>query len=301
MSASPDFDATKPLGLIAGNGSFPLAFVAEAKRQGFRCVVAAHSGETDPSVVSACEVGTWVRLGEINKIIKFFRRHGVTKATFLGGIRRVRLFEALPFWGRFAGRSGRPLALDWRGVKVLRRARSALDDRLLREVVAEFQSCGIEIFSSTAVLGNWVAPAGVIVQGGDLSEEQRKDMLLGWDAATSLGALDIGQTVVVSRGMVVALEGIDGTDATILRGGTLTRGSGGVVVKLVKPQQDSRLDLPAIGAKTIESMAAAGLSVLLIRAEFTLLFEPEAVIAAARAANVTIVAVSSRDEVGVVG
>ncbi len=286
----------KTLGLIAGNGNFPLAFIEEAKRQGFKVVVAAHIGETDPSISTMAASIVWVYLGQVDKIVKFFRSNGVKTAAFLGGIKRVGVVDAIPLLNRFWSEKKRPLALDWRALRIIKRIKSLHDDSLLRGVASEFEDAGIKIISASLVLQKWLIPSGLLVSYSPISVSDRNDLLIGWDAAEALGLLDIGQTVVVSRGVVIALEAVEGTDSAIKRAGLLSSGAGGVVVKLSKPQQDLRLDLPSIGVATLNMMSAAKLNTLLVRANTTLIFEPHQVVQAAQSFGINILAVESRED-----
>jgi DUF1009 family protein len=218
------------IGLIAGKGQFPLLFAQAARQQGAAVIAVAHRGETDPALESLVAELHWIHVGQLGKIIRIFKAAGVRQAVMAGGISRGRLF-----------REFRP---DWRALSVIRRAGAGQDDRLLRAVTAELEAEGITIAPSTLFMDDLMAPAGALSRRSP-SPEELEDINLGVQAAKELGRLDIGQCAVVRRQVVVALETVEGTDATIYRGGELA-GPGAVVVKMSKPGQDLRFDVPAV-------------------------------------------------------
>jgi DUF1009 family protein len=256
------------IGLIAGKGKFPLLFAQAARSHGVEVVAAAHRGETDPGLASLVKELHWVYVGQLGKIIRIFKEAGVHRAVMAGGISRGRLF-----------REFRP---DLRALSVVRRAGAGKDDRLLRAVAEELETEGITIAPSTLFLDDLLAPSGQISRRAP-SPEELEDMEFGVRVAREIGALDIGQCVVVRRQVVVALEAIEGTDETIRRGGKLA-GPGAVVVKVSKPEQDLRFDVPAVGLDTIAAMKEVKAAVLAVEAGKTLIFErPEMLQAAAQA------------------
>jgi DUF1009 family protein len=256
---NPQLETIKKLGLIAGNGKFPLIFAAEAKREGYFVVAVAHRGETDQAIERVADEVVWIYVGQLGHIIKAFRRAGVTQAVMAGGIRKIRLF------GNF-----RP---DMRGARFLARLKSREDDALLRGIAAELAADNIQILESTLCLSHIVAVQGVMTRRAPRAGEW-EDIKLGFHAAKELGRLGIGQTVVVKNRVVVAVEAVEGTDAAIQRGGSLAK-SGCVVVKVSKPQQDMRFDVPAVGVDTITNLHAAGGSVLAVEAGKTILLEKD--------------------------
>jgi DUF1009 family protein len=258
-----------PIGLIAGSGRFPLLFAEAAGRAGRRVVAVAHEGETDRSLEAVVASTTWVRLGQLGRIVEALRGGGCSEAVLCGGIRKVSLFQVRP---------------DWLGLRVLAGLRSFGDDAALRAIAEALEGQGIRIVSPLAIAPGLLARRGPLGRHR-LTEEQRRDVEVGLAAARALGSLDLGQTVVVHRGVVLAVEAVEGTDACIARGGELVRGGGRpVVVKVPKPGQDTRFDQPAIGAGTIGALAAAGCAALAIQAGETLLLgEAELVEAADRA------------------
>ncbi len=261
------------IGLIAGKSKFPLIFAQAAKEQGYEVVAVAHHGETDPALNDLVAAVKWVYVGQLGKIIRFFQQAGVTQAVMAGGITKGRLFAHL-----------RP---DLRALKLLGRARHAGDDGILRSVAAEFESSGIAIVSPNPFLTELVTPPGVLSRRRPSAEEMR-DVHFGWHIAKEIGKLDIGQCVVVRRQAVLAVEAIDGTDATIQRGGLLA-GEQAVVVKVSKPNQDLRFDVPAVGVGTIQVMASVKASVLALEAGKTLMFDRAEMLAAADQAKIAVI------------
>jgi UDP-2,3-diacylglucosamine hydrolase len=266
----------KKLGLIAGNGKFPLMFAEQAKREGYTLVAVAHKGETLEEIENVVQDITWIYVGQLGKIIRTFRRAGITEAVMAGGIRKVKLF------GNF-----RP---DVRGARFLARVKSREDDALLRGVADELAEEGITILPSTLCLSHIVPMEGVLTRRAPKPSEW-EDVHLGFHIAKEVGRLGIGQTVIVKNRVVVAIEAVEGTDAAIQRGGSLAK-SGFVVVKVSKPQQDLRFDVPAVGYDTITGMHNAGGTVLAVEATKTILLEKDKLLQDADAFAISVVAVS---------
>ncbi len=260
------------IGLIAGKGQFPLLFAQAARQQGAAVIAVAHRGETDPALESLVAELHWIHVGQLSKIIRIFKAAGVRQAVMAGGISRGRLF-----------REFRP---DWRALSVIRRAGAGQDDRLLRAVADEMAQAGITIAPSTLFLQDLLAPPGPLSRRSPTPGEL-EDVNLGLYAAKELGRLDIGQCVVVRRQVVVALEAIEGTDETIRRGGALA-GPGAVVVKVSKPDQDLRFDVPAVGLSTIETMRQVKAAVLAVEAGLTLIFDRPEMVKAADQAGIAV-------------
>lgn len=265
----------KKLGLIAGNGKFPILFAEEAKREGFELIVVAHRGETLEEIERVVAQVTWIYVGQLGKIIRTFQRAGVTQAVMAGGIRKVRLLKNF-----------RP---DLRGARFLARIKSREDDALLRGVAEELKQEGIQVLESTLCLTDIVAPKGVLTRRSP-SAAQWDDIDLGFRLAKEIGRLGIGQTVVVKNHVVVAVEAVEGTDAAIQRGGALAQ-SGCVVVKVSKPHQDLRFDVPAVGIDTIKNITAVGGAVLAVEAGKTILLEKEKLLRDADNAGIAVVGV----------
>jgi len=274
--------ASTPIGLVAGNGLLPLLVAQGAARRGLPVVAAAHLGETDQALEGAVSRLLWVRLGQVDRIVRFLRSEGARSVVMAGGIGRVRAFTSV-----------RP---DLGAVRIIARLRSFRDDHLLRAVADYLAQRGLPVVSPTDYLEGAMAPRGVLC-GAPLGAEEEKDARLGWEVAELLGQADVGQTVVVKGGHVLALEAIEGTDECIRRAGALSGrrgGAGGVVVKRCKPQQDLRFDLPAVGPGTVRAMAEAGLRALVVEAERTLLLDAAGLAAAARDAGITVLGWSRR-------
>jgi DUF1009 family protein len=270
------------IGLIAGNGTFPLLFATEARRRGYRVVAVAHRGETPEAIDNEADEVTWVRVGQLGRMLKAFKKAGIQRAVMAGGINKVRSLADV-----------RP---DLRGIRFLGRAVGMGDDALLRQLAAEFEGEGIHIVPSTLFLERMLAREGLMA-GPPLSKTAREDVELGRRVMAALGPLDIGQGVVVERGLVLAIEAIEGTDAAVRRAGALGRG-GAVVVKMAKRGQDMRFDVPAVGPTTIETMREAKASVLALEAGRTLILEEDKVLAAADAAGVTLWGMPAREAGG---
>jgi len=263
------------IGLIAGNGRFPLLFAENARRLGYRVSAVALTGETDPSLEGAVDRLHWIALGQLGRLIKAFKKDGVRQAVMVGGVKKTHLFSGI-----------RP---DLRSLALLRRVTVPKDDMLLRAIAAELESEGIAIRESTFGLTGLLVEEGKLTRRAPTRKEWR-DIEFGWEMAKTVGALDIGQCVVVKERVVVAVEAVEGTDQAIRRGGKLAHG-GAVVVKRFKPQQDRRFDLPAVGPITIEVMAESGAAVLAIEAGRALLLDRAVAIAAADEAGIAIVGI----------
>ena len=268
-----DKTPTSAIGLIAGGGQFPLLFAEAARARGRRVVAIAHVNETAPEIEEQADVVYWVKLGQLGKIIKHFRLEAVRETVFAGTITKTRIFhDILP---------------DFKGLSLWNKIDSRLDDSILRAVAASLEEEGIGVLASTCYLDHLFFPQGVLTRKKP-SAAQMEDIRFGWKVAREVGRLDIGQCVVVRDRSVLAVEAIEGTDAAIRRGGELA-GSGAVVVKLKKPDQDFRFDLPATGPKTIDTLASVKGAVLAVEAGQSLLFDRAAMVAAADRAGLVVV------------
>jgi UDP-2,3-diacylglucosamine hydrolase len=292
--AGSDAGVDKTLGLIAGNGSFPFLLLDAARARGLRVVVAAIKEETSPEMNERAAREPediqvhWLSLGELSRLIEMFQREGVTRAVMAGQVKHKQIFSSI-----------RP---DWRLAKLLLNLRTRNTDMLLGAVAKVLEDEGIELLSSTAFLEPMLAPAGVLTERAP-DETELADIEYGLRVARGIAGFDLGQTVVIAAGACVAVEAMEGTDATISRAGeifrtleheasTLERRL--TVVKVAKPNQDMRFDVPVVGVPTIDAMRAAGASCLCVEAGRTLLFNREAMIAAANAAGITIFGESMR-------
>jgi len=273
------------LGLIAGNGRFPFLVLEAARAQGFEVVVAAIKEEAFPEIgaIDAAAVH-WLSLGELSRLIETFKREGVSRAVMAGQVKHKQIFSSI-----------RP---DWRLARVVLSLGTRNTDSLLGAFAKVLADEGITLENSTSLLEPLLAKTGVLSQR-EPSEQEKKNIDYGRAVARHLAQYDIGQTVVVAEAACVAVEAMEGTDATIERAGqimasldaeasTLSRAL--TVVKIAKPNQDMRFDVPVIGVKTIEVMRRAGASCLAVDAKKCLLLDGEAVIAAANQADVALVA-----------
>ncbi len=264
------------IGLIAGNGSFPIAFAKAAREKGLQVVAVAHEGETQPELAQWVDAIFWVKVGQLGKLISIFKEQDVHDVLMAGGIKKTHLFKG-----------GMP---DLRGAALLAKMLYKKDDSILRAVASELESEGITVRESTLYLDNLLAPAGVLTKRKPTKDEQN-DIEFGWEMAKEIGRLDIGQTIVVKDRAVLAVEAIEGTDEAIRRGGRLC-GQGAIVVKICKPQQDLRFDLPAIGTQTIRTMEEVKAACLAVEAGKAIIFDRETVIAGAERAGICIVGVA---------
>jgi len=276
------------LGIIAGNGRFPFLVLDAAHAQGYEVVVAAIKEETSPEIESRGATVHWLSLGELSKLIETFRREGVTRAVMAGQVKHKQIFSSI-----------RP---DWRLAKLLLSLDLRNTDALLGAVAKVLADEGIVLENSTALLEPLLAKAGVLTKRAP-SPQERKNIDYGREVARGLGEYDIGQTVVIAENACVAVEAMEGTDATITRAGqimasldtgktdpgksALTREL--TVIKIAKPKQDMRFDVPVIGVKTIEVMRAAGATCLALDAGKCLLLDGDAVIVSADDNGVAVV------------
>ena len=266
---------TSRIGIIAGGGQFPYLFAEAAKKAGREVVIIGHKGESHPDLEAVADRFCWVKIGQLGKIIKFFQKEKVEETVFLGTITKTRIFrDVLP---------------DLKGISLWNKIDVRQDDSILRAFAGELEKEGIKVLDSTLYLQHLLFPAGILTRKKP-TVGQRRDIDFGFQMARAIGKLDIGQCVVVRDMAVVAVEAIEGTDATIKRGGALAR-ENAVVVKVKKPDQDFRFDLPAIGPKTIESMQEARAAVLAVEAGQALLFDRETVISQAEKAGIVVVGV----------
>jgi len=263
------------IGLVAGNGRFPLLFADNARRLGYRVSAVALKGEADPSLERAVDRIHWVALGQLGRLIKAFKQDGVRQAVMIGGVKKTHLFSDI-----------RP---DLRSLALLRRVTLRKDDVLLRAIAAELEGEGIRIRESTFGLDGLLVEKGTLTRRSPTRREWR-DIEFGWEMAKAVGSLDIGQCVVVKDRAVVAVEAVEGTDEAIRRGAALARG-GAVVVKRFKLHQDPRFDLPAVGPQTIQTMVESGASALAVEAGKALLLDREEALAAADKAGIAVVGV----------
>jgi hypothetical protein len=261
------------IGLIAGSGQFPMLFANAAVKKGFSIYTAAYVNEADPELTHLSEKIEWLHLGQVKRLIRFFKQHRVDRAVMLGAIRKTRLFTDV-----------KP---DLKAIAIIAGMRNTHDDAIMRAFADSLEKEGIKIEPSTFLLPELLATQGVWTDRKP-SRSEKKDIALGFSIAREIGRLDIGQSVVVAGGSVLAVEAIDGTDATIERGGRLGKGEA-VLVKICKPNQDFRFDVPSVGRQTIVTMSRFGVRVLAIEAGRTLVFDRSEMIRSANASDITII------------
>ena len=262
-------------GLIAGNGKFPFLVVEGARRAGAELAIAAIKEETDPAIERVADKLTWVGIGQLGKMIRFFKREGVEKAIMAGQVKHVQIFSgALP---------------DVRMLKMLLSLPRRNTDALIGGVAAELAREGIELIDSTYFLQDHLPEEGVLTRRAP-DERERGDIAYGLEVAREIARLDLGQTIVVRARACVAVEAMEGTDATVRRAGQLAKGRL-TVVKVAKPDQDMRFDVPVVGVPTVEAMAEAGATCLCLTAGKTLLFDRDEMIASADRRRIAVVAV----------
>jgi DUF1009 family protein len=262
------------LGLIAGNGKFPFLVLEGAKRAGSSVAVAAIREETDPAIEALAERLTWVGIGQLGKLLRFFKDEGVEKAIMAGQVKHVQIFSrAIP---------------DMRTLKMLLRLPRRNTDALIGAVAGELASEGIELIDSTYFLKDQLPPAGTLTKRQP-DDGERADIEYGLEIAHEIARLDLGQTIVVRDRACVAIEAMEGTDAVIRRAGKLVKGRL-TVVKIAKPDQDMRFDVPVVGLPTIESMIESRATCLCLTAEKTLMFDQEKMIDLADKNRIALVA-----------
>lgn len=261
-------------GLIAGNGRFPFLVIEGARRAGARLAVVAIREETDPEIEPLADSLTWVGIGQLGKMIRFFKAEGVDQAIMAGQVKHVQIFSrAIP---------------DVRMLKLLLKLPRRNTDALIGAVADELASEGIELIDSTYFLKDQLPSPGTLTKR-EPDERERGDMEYGLEIAREVARLDLGQTIVVRGRACVAIEAMEGTDAVIRRAGQLARGRL-TVVKLAKPNQDMRFDVPVAGVPTIEAMIEAGATCLCLTAGKTLLFDRDQMIALADKSRVAVIA-----------
>ena len=280
----------KRIGIMAGWGRYPLVIAEALKKQGYETYCLGVVGHADPKLAEVCHEFQWSGLAKFGSAIRYFKRRGVTEAMMAGKIFKVRLF------GRFAWLRHLP---DLRTIRMLipffwTRQKDCRDDTLLTAVVDEFASEGIRLSAPTDYAPELLVKPGQLTRRGP-SFAQQKDIEFGWRMAKEMGRLDIGQSVAVKDQAVLAVEAVEGTDQNIRRAGTLCKAGHFTVVKVAKPQQDMRFDVPTIGRGTLETMLEAGGEVLAIEAGKTILLDQHEVIEFANQHKMVIVALVDTD------
>ena len=265
--------ADKRIGLVAGYGAFPLELAQRLKNNGFAVHVAAIQEEASKSIEDIADTVTWVSVGQIKKLIKTMQRHAVTDLIFAGKVQKIHLF-----------RNFKP---DLLAAKILFQAKDKKDDSLMLGIVKALEDKGITVRSQVEYADDLLAGEGHLF-GPKPTEQMLKDMKFGFPQAKAIAGLDIGQTIVVKEEAVLAVEAIEGTDEAIKRGGALGK-KDVTVIKVAKPNQDPRFDVPAMGVGTLETMAAAGCTAIGVEAGQALLIERELLAEKSKVLGVTVI------------
>jgi DUF1009 family protein len=262
------------LGIIAGNGVYPRLLADGARRAGVeKIVAAAFTDETDPVLEQHVDMLEWMRVGQLGRFLKFFHSQGIHHVIMAGQIAPKNLFDLRP---------------DLKALMLLGKLKQRNAESIFSAIADELAKIDIDLLPATTFLEASLAQSGVIA-GPKLSPRQEHDIELGWNVAKEIARLEVGQTIVIKNGTIVAVEALEGTNEAIKRGGTLAR-KGAVMVKVSKPNQDMRFDVPVIGIETVRIAAESGVRVIAVEAGKTLLLEREALIALANDLNISVVA-----------
>jgi DUF1009 family protein len=276
-------EARRPVGLLAGSGRFPTTFAEKARDVGLPVVCVGICNEADAALAGLVQRFHWSGAARMGRMIRLFRRAGVAQVVMAGKVRKANLLHRP--WRLFS------LLPDLRTIYFwyCRRRRDNKDDTLLLGVIDEFARDGLHFASALDLCPELLVPEGVLTRRPP-SAREAADIAFGWDLAKEMGRLDVGQSVAVKERAVLAVEAIEGTDAAITRAGQLCRAGGFVVIKVAKPQQDMRFDVPTIGRDTIETLHKAGGRVLAIEAGKTIVLDQAQTVALADRYGLTIVA-----------
>jgi UDP-2,3-diacylglucosamine hydrolase len=262
------------LGIIAGNGVYPRLLADGARKTGVKKIIAAaFTNETDPVLAQHVDLIEWMRVGQLNRLLKFFNQNKVHHAIMAGQIAPKNLFDLRP---------------DVKALMLLGKLKQRNAESIFAAIADELAKADVDLLPATTFLEDSIATTGLIA-GAKLSRQEEEDVDLGWEIAKEIARLDIGQTVIVKNGTVVAVEAFEGTNEAIRRGGTLAR-EGAVMVKVAKPNQDMRFDAPVIGVETIRVAAEAKLRVIAVEAGKTLLLERKTIVDLANHSKISIVA-----------
>ncbi len=282
---------TPSVGIMAGWGRYPLVVARSLKRQGYRVYCLGVIDHADPALADVCDEFQWVGLAKLGAAVKFFKRRGVTNVSMLGKIHKVKLFQRFGWLRHFP---------DWQTIRtfaphLLWRKKDCRDDSLLHAIVHTFAAAGLHFGPPTDYVPELLVKEGQLTRRGP-SAWQWKDIRFGWKIAKELGRLDIGQSIAVKDQAVLALEAIEGTDECIRRGGQLCGAGAFTVVKVAKPRQDMRFDVPTVGKKTLQTMIEAGATVLAIEAHQTIILDQQETIDFANRNKLIIVALKDQQQ-----
>jgi DUF1009 family protein len=262
------------LGIIAGNGVYPRLLANSARRSGVKKIVAAaFTGETDPALTQHVDVIEWMRVGQLSRLLKFFRDQEIHHAIMAGQIAPKNLFDLHP---------------DWKALLLLGKLKQRNAESIFAAIADELMKAEVDLLPATTFLEDQLAPSGLIA-GPKLSRREEEDVGFGWKIAKEIARLDIGQTLIVKNGTILAIEAFEGTNEAIKRGGALAH-KGAVMVKVAKPNQDMRFDVPVIGVETIRIAGGAKLRVVAVEEGRTLLLERDQIVDLAERARISLVA-----------
>ncbi|MBI5756445.1 MAG: UDP-2,3-diacylglucosamine diphosphatase LpxI [Nitrospirae bacterium] len=263
------------LGIIAGDGKFPIIIAEAARDNGYTVIAVAHTGITSQDIEKAADRAYWIKIGQMSKLIDTLKSEGVSEAVMAGGIsKRLMFSNIMP---------------DLRALSLLARLKDKKDDTILRAIAGELEIEGIKINAATAYVETILAGSGAMTKK-EPTHEEWSDIRFGTEMAREIGRLDIGQCVVVKNLSVIAVEAVEGTDDTILRGGKLANG-GAVIIKICKPCQDIRFDLPTVGLDTIKSMKETDARILAVEAGMTIMIDKGEMLKYADEAGISVVGI----------
>lgn len=264
------------IGLIAGSGKFPILFAQAAKDKGYGVVCVAIEGEADSSIDGYMDKLYWVRLGELSKLLSAFKQEGINKAVMAGQIKKVNIFD-------------KSIQLDDHAKHLFASLKNGRDTNILSSLIKLLQSQGIDIVNSTTFLDEFLPQPGVLTKRVP-TDSEKQDIEFGFPIAREVAGLDIGQTIVVKDRVVVSVEAVEGTDEAMKRAASLA-GPGAVVIKVARPFQDMRFDIPVIGINTIKTLIEIGSNVIAVEAKKTLFIDEKSLIEFADLNNITIAAI----------
>lgn len=276
-----------PLGILAGWGKLPLRVAEAAKQEGRQLIGLGVIDHADPKLEEMCDEFLWIGLGSVGKSIRFLRKHAAQEAVMAGKIHKTQFFRPGWWWRH---RPDLKCLTAFSG-QLLSGTKDRKDDTLMLTLIDAFARAGIRFEAPTRFAPELLVKNGLIA-GKAPSHRQRRDVDFGWKLAKSMGGLDVGQTVCVKNQAVLAVEAIEGTDLCIQRAGNLCGHSGFTVVKVAKPGQDMRFDVPTVGTRTLESIAKAGGNLLAVESEQTILLEAQEFYRTAKRLNISVVAIS---------
>jgi DUF1009 family protein len=261
------------LGIIAGNGVYPRALAHAAREAGVKKIIAAaFTNETDPALMQHVDLVEWFRVGQLNRLLKFFRAEQVRHAIMAGQIAPKNLFDLRP---------------DWKALSLLTKLKERNAESIFFAIANELAKVGVDLLPATRFLEDQLAPAGLIA-GPKLSRREEEDVDFGWKIAKEIARLNVGQTVLVKNGTVLAVEAFEGTNDAIKRGGALAR-KAAIMIKVAKPNQDMRFDVPVVGVETMAVATAANIRVIAIEAGRTLLLEKDSIVQQAAEADISVI------------